>query len=314
MKFKKSLVINIPETVLDKETWGKLSDLAEKVVQLEKDSPHIMTEIQDTDCLLVNFGSSVTKEMIDAASNLKYIGVLATAFGKIDVEYAKEKGIPVANLAGYSTNSVAEFTIATILEHIRGLEIGKQRGRDKNYSELGIEAREIKGSTFGVVGLGTIGTRVAELAHGFGADVIYNSRNEKDMPQATYKNIDDVLAESDFLSINLAQTPKTEGFFDKEKLTKIKEGAVVVNTAPMEIIDIDALAERLAKGDMAFILDHSDEMTEADLVKLEPYQNCIVYPPLAYITNEAAEAKKDMFIQNMNSFLQGFPENVVNTK
>lgn len=129
--------------------------------------------------MLVNFGTAIGKEAINAASKLKYIGVMATAFGKIDTLYAKKKKIIVSNLKGYSTESVAEFIFAAILEQIRGLEEGKGRGRSRNYSEIGISANEIKDKIFGIIGLGTIGKRVAEIALGFGGYVRYWSINRK---------------------------------------------------------------------------------------------------------------------------------------
>jgi len=129
MKFKKILTIGISAASLDKEYWEKIDALADQRVELPKESPEINKELSDADCLLVAFGIPVTKEMISSAPSLKYIGVLATAYGKIDIAHAKEKSIPVANLAGYSTEAVAEFSLAALLESIRHLETGKQRGR-----------------------------------------------------------------------------------------------------------------------------------------------------------------------------------------
>ncbi len=311
MKFKKILTVGINESSLDSEYWEKIDVLADTRVGLSKDSPDIHKELVDTDCLLVLFGIPVTREMIDLAPNLQYIGVLATAYGKIDTLYAKEKSIPVCNVAGYSTEAVAEFSLAAILENIRELEVGKQRGRAGNYSEDGLEAREIRKSIFGVIGLGSIGRRVAEIAHGFGADVRYWSRQEKDTP-FKYQDADTLIAQADFISLNLAQTPETENFFDKKRIQSIKSGALVVSTVPMELVDMDALAERLAVGDITFISDHFDEMHNDSVVKLSTFKNCVIYPPMAYITNEARIAKQKTFVENIENFLNGVPTNRVN--
>lgn len=115
MAFEKVLAINIREPDLDKGYWERIDSISEKRVLLPKDSKEIMKELKDTDCLLVGFGTPVTKEHIDAAPNLKYIGVLAIAYHKVDTTYARKKGIPVTNIVGYCTESVAEFVIATIL-------------------------------------------------------------------------------------------------------------------------------------------------------------------------------------------------------
>lgn len=314
MKFSKILLIGVDETKLGADYWQRIDSLTENKLYLPKDSPEIKKNLKDIDCLLVNFGITITKEDIDSAPNLKYIGILATAYGKVDVNYAKTKGVDVCNLPGYSTESVAEFAIAAILEAIRGLEEGKKRGRAGNVSEEGISAIEIKDKLFGVIGLGNIGTRVAELALGFNADVRYWSRNRKPEIEAKgikYEELDKLISEANFISLNLAQTPDTERLFNQDRLQALKEGAVVINTAPMELVDIDALVERLKRGDITFILDHSDEMTEEDLKKLSLYPNCIIYPPIAYVSEEAKVNKQEMFTSNIENFLKGKPSNEI---
>lgn len=240
---------------------------------------------------------------------------MVTAFGKIDASHAKKRKIIISNLKGYSTESVAEFIFAAILEKIRGLEEGKIRGRNNNYSEAGISAMEFKDRVFGIVGLGTIGQRVADIGLGFGADVRYWSRSRKknyEKKGIKYEPLDTLVSKADIISVNLAQTSDTEKIFNSNLFKKIKSGAVVINTAPMELVDIDALAQRLKNKDMTFILDHSDEMTEGDLKKISKFPNCIIYPPMAYISGEAAANKKRIFIENMEGFLKGKPVNVVN--
>ncbi|HUD03875.1 MAG TPA: 2-hydroxyacid dehydrogenase [Candidatus Paceibacterota bacterium] len=315
MKFKKILTIGISTASLDEKYWKELKGLADKVISLSKDSSDIEKELSDTDCILTGFGIEINKRHIDLAKNLKYIGTLATAYGKIDVDYAKKKNIPVCNLGGYSTEGVAEFTIAAILEHIRALGEGKSRAHAGNYSEVGIKATEIKGKKFGVIGLGNIGGRVAEIAQGFGANVSYWSRSKKSVFEKQgikYQELDTLLKEADFVSINLAETKDTENFFDAKKFKLLKSGAVVINTAPMEIVNLKALTERLAKNDMTFILDHSDQMKDEDVKSLIKFKNCIVYPPIAYITDEARANKQQTFISNIENFFKGTSTNRVN--
>ena len=128
MKFKKITTIGISETSLNSEYWKKLDSLVEKRISLAKDSSDIKAELKDTDCLLVNpFAFKVDKEIIDMAPNLKYIGVLATAYGKVDYEYAASKNIIVCNIPGYSTEAVAELAFGVILENIRDLEKAKSQ-------------------------------------------------------------------------------------------------------------------------------------------------------------------------------------------
>lgn len=260
MKFKKILVYNIDRaTSLDAQSWKRIDSFTDKIVFVPKDNPTLKKELLDTDAILVNFGTTIGKEEIDSAHGLKYIGVMATAFGKIDVSHAKKKKVIVSNLKGYSTDSVAEFIFAAILEHIRSLEEGKKRTRSGNYSESGISASEIKNKVFGIVGLGTIGKRVADIALGFGAKVRYWSRTRKidyEKKGIKYQSLDTLIREADIISINLAQNKETGKIFNKKVFQKIKSGAIIINTAPMELIDIDALEQRLKIGDIIFILDH----------------------------------------------------------
>lgn len=316
MKFKKILVYNIDKSKnLDPQSWKKIESFGNKIVFVPKDDPNLKMELAETDCVLINFGTIFGKEEMESASELKYIGVMATAFGKIDNTYAKKKKIIVSNLKGYSTESVAEFIFAAILESARNLEKGKVRGRSGNYSEAGISAFEIKDKIFGIVGLGAIGKRAAEIALGFGADVRYWSRNRKkdfERNGIKYEDLDKLISEVDYLSINLAQTKDTEGILNKKRLMNVKYGAIIVNTAPMELVDINGLEQRLKKGGVTFILDHSDEMAEKDLKKLSKYKYCIIYPPIAYVSKEAADNRKKIFIGNIEAFLKGKPQNVVN--
>lgn len=311
MKFKKTVLIEINERELDKAHWDKFDSLIEKKVFLASGATNLLEELKEADCILVGHGGvEVNKQMIDTAKNAKYIGVFATGYGRLDVGYAAKKKITTCNIPGYSTESVAEFAIAVILERIRSLAEGMKRGRAGDISEKGIIAWEIKGKIFSVFGLGSIGNRVAELAAGFGADVRYWSRSKKKV-DFKYQDPDELIKESDFISLNFALNSETTNFLTSERINNIKAGAVVVNTAPMELIDFDALVERLANNDITFIFDHSDEITKEQLQTLIKFANCIIYPSMAYISNEAMLTRKDMFVGNIESFLKGFPTNVV---
>lgn len=312
MKFKKIIVTGLSESELSQKHWIVINNLTDSKIFLSPENSEFYKHLFDTDCLLVKF-NPVDKKMIDSAPDLKYIGIFATGFGKIDIEHAKKKNITVCNVPGYSTESVAEFVFAAVLEHIRELEKAKKQARKANYSESGFSAIEIKDKVFGIIGLGKIGTRVAEIAHGFGANVKYWSRSQKELKnkQIKYEDIDSLILSCDFLSLHLALTKDTDNFLNKERIAQIKKGAIVINTAPMELVDIEALEKRLQLDDMTFILDHSDEMTKEDLQKLSSYKNCIIYPPIAYISNEAGIAKREIFVSNIENYLKGSPTNNV---
>lgn len=313
--FKKALFIGIDEKTFDKKYLDRIDKVIAKRIHLPKESPEITANIKDADCLLVGFAVPVMKEHVDGAPHLKYIGTLSVAFHTVDVDYAKKKGIVVSNIAGYCTGSVAEFIIAVLLEHLRQLEEGKKRGRNKNYDFAGMSAKEIRGKVFGVFGLGSIGKRTAELALGFGADVRYWSKHRKSDYEAKgvkYEDKDSLLKNADFISLNFSLNKDTEKFLDEKAFQTIKLGAVIIDTVPMESVDLDALIKRLEKGDITFIFDHSDEMKQEDLDRLSKYKNCIIYPPIAFISDEARINKQEIFISNLENFLSGNPSNVVN--
>lgn len=313
MKFKKALIINISEDKLDPIYWGKLDKLVGNRVHLSKDSPQILKELPDTDCILTGFQIDVGRKEIDATPNLKYVSVLATAYGKIDTDYAKKKGIIVSNVPGYATESVAEFVFAVILDKIREISKAKERGSKGDYSEVGLKATEIKDKIFAVIGLGRIGKRVTEIAKGFGADVRYWSEHrKKDLEKKSikYQDADSLISQADIISLHLAETPQTKHFLNKKRINSIRLGSLIVSTVPNEITDLVALENRLKKGDITFIMDHADELDPKDASILSKYKNCIIYPPIGYISDEARIAKQEIFIGNMKGFLNGKPQNV----
>lgn len=310
MKFKKIVFLGYNGEELEKKHWDKIDSLTDEKVLLSADDPFSDKHLRNADCLLIRLGAKISKDLMDKTPNLKYIGMLGTGVGGIDIAYAARKNIVVCNIADYATEGVAEFTFGVILDYLRELERGKKQARDNNYSEVTFTGTEIKGKSFGIIGLGNIGARTAEIARCFGAKVRYWSKNKKQ--GFKYQEVEDLLKESDIITINLALTPETKGFLDKERIQMIKEGALVVNPSPMELVDLPALVTRLEKKDMGFILDHSDEMSEEQISKLKPLKNCIIYPPIAYTTHEATELKKGIFVDNLENFLKGESTNIVN--
>lgn len=310
MSFKKAVLINISDDHFTEKYWEKLDSIIESKVSLSRDDPNLMAELKDCDCLLLGFQVDVGKEIFDAAPNLKIINILATAYGTVDLDIAAQRNIPVCNLAGYSTESVAEFTIAAFLYQMRNIEEGLKRARSGNYDFAGITARELKGSEFGVIGLGSIGGRVAELAAGFGANVSYWSRNKKDVP-FEYKELDELLKTCTYISVNVAEDEETKGLLNSENLPLIKPESIVFSTVPPSVVDTDALVERMLKKDITFISDHPDEMSEDELAKIKDLKGVVLYPPIAFLSDEATIAKQEIFIANLTGFLEGQVQNKV---
>jgi len=314
--FKKILLLNFDKTALKPEHWRRIDAISKEKILLNADSSDVKKHLATTDCLFLKVGMGADKTFIDTMPHLTYIGVFGTAFGHINTTYAAKKGIAVCNIAGYSTESVAEFVFGALLEHIREITRAKIQAKTGNYSESSYTGTEIKGKTFGVIGLGNIGKRVAEIAEkGFGANVLYWSHKRKKEAEKIgikYTKVDTLLKTSDIISLHISFNSETKGFLNTKRIAMIKSGAIVINTAPMELIDIPALETRLKKGDMTFILDHSDELDPKDAKRLSKYKNCILYPPIAYTTKEATNLKQEIFISNLENFLKGKPTNKIN--
>lgn len=311
MKLHKIVCLNFTGSELEDNYWQQLDDLAEVRVIASQDE---LASHADTDALLVKLGAKVPRETIDRLPNLKYIGMLGTGYGGIDTAYASTKGVIVTNIADYATEGVAEFTFGILLEYYRDLAKARLQAKSGNYSD-DFTGGEIKGKKFGVVGLGNIGRRTAELAQAFGAQVSYWSNNRKPDVEAQgiqYQDLDDLLTRSDIITLNMAYNSATEGIINADRINKLRKHSIVINPSPMELIDFNALLSRLEKEDIVFMLDHSDEMTEDQLQALQPLHHTIVYPAIAYLTREASELKKQIYIDNVKGFLGGKPTNQVN--
>ncbi|MBI4092406.1 MAG: hypothetical protein HY420_00605 [Candidatus Kerfeldbacteria bacterium] len=312
MRFTKVVVVGIDETKLEPAYWQRIESLADVLQRVDVVGEKLVV---DADCLLVGFETVVDAVTIEKMPNLKYIGVLGTAYDRVDVAAAKDRGVIVTNLPGYSTEAVAEWVFGVLLEHLRNLSRAKQEAAKGNYGPAGFSGSEIMGKVFGVVGLGRIGTRVVEIALGFNADVRYWSRtrkNEMETRGVKYEELDELVRQADFLSLHVTGTSDTENLLNRERIMGMKTGAIIVNTVSMRTIDVDALEERLKRGDVTLIRMHSRSLTGEQWKRLSRYQNMVVYPAFTNVTNEANQAREEMFVRNVERFLAGKPENVIN--
>lgn len=312
MRLQKLVCLGFTGSELEDNYWKKVDQFVEKrVLVAGKDEINNNT---DADGILVKLGSKVDKDIIDIFPNLKYIGMLGTGYGGIDTAYATSRGIIVTNIADYATESVAEFTLGVLLEYLRDIAKARKQAKDGNYSD-DFTGGEIKGKKFGVIGLGDIGKRTAQLAQAFGAEVCYWSRNRKEDYEKNgikYCELDELISNSDIITLNLALNSETEGIISAERIKNIKHHAIFINPSPMELVSFGALVDRLKENDIIFMLDHSDEMTDEQLKLLQPLENAIVYPAIAYLSREADQLKKHIYIDNLKNYLNGTPSNKVN--
>lgn len=311
----KALFVDFKEGDIEPKYFDRIKQLFNSTEFISRDNPKLLTSLKDTDAVLVKISTKVDKEFIDACPKLKYVGVCSTAFDAIDAKYARSKNIDVCNLDGYSTGAVSEFFFAALFEQARELERAKLQARKEDYSFDKFLGMELQNRVLGVVGAGKIGSRIAQIGLGIGMKVVYFSKTSKPEIEklgAKKMELDDVLSQSDFVSLNLALNAETKGIINRDKINLLKKGCIFISLAPPSLIDQEVMMEKAGKGDITFIFDHSDDI-EASLAKrfLET-KNCIVYPPTAFRTEEANIARWETFVGNTENFVKGKPQNVVN--
>lgn len=251
------------------------------------------------------------KEALDKASSLKYLCVAFTGVDHVDIDTCREKGIAVSNCAGYSTESVAELAIGMMLSLYRKLAEGKDAAAHGK-TGAGLRGIEIKDRTVGIIGIGAIGYRTANLAKAFGAKVIgYNRSHSHD--DITYTDLNTLLQTSDIVSIHLPLTKDTKHFIDKDKLSLMKKDAILINTARGGIIDNEALAEALKKGEIAGagidVFDMEPPLPEDYPLLSAPHT--VLTPHVGFDTEEAMERRAAIVADNLRSFVEGKQKNII---
>lgn len=277
---------------------------------LPKDQEDLGNRLEKAD-LAVIANYPLKKEALAKAPSLKYLCVAFTGVDHVDIDYCREKGIAVSSCAGYSTESVAELTFGMILALYRKLADGDKAARNggTNASLRGIE---IKGRTFGIIGTGAIGARVAELAKAFGAHVIGYNRSHK-LENMEYTDLDTLLKTSDIVSVHLPLTPETRHILDAKKFSLMKKSAILINTARGGVIDNKALADCLRNGTIAGAgIDVFDG--EPPLPKDYPLlqaPNLVLTPHVGFDTEEAMDRRAVIVFDNLESYLAGKQKNTI---
>jgi D-3-phosphoglycerate dehydrogenase len=213
----------------------------------------VIADIADVDVLIMRVDPKIDQEIIDAAKNLKMIGVCSVGLNHIDMEYAKSKGIQVFNAPGLNANAVAELTISKMLDISRGTFTANYDVKVKHeWDKYKFNGRELRGKTLGVMGFGRIGQRVGELARAFGMTIVaydpYLPAHVFGEQCATSVSIPELLQVSDFISIHLPLTPETKDLFNKESLAGMKNDAVVLNMSRGGIVNEKDMYEALVAG------------------------------------------------------------------
>ena len=261
----------------------------------------------------------ITKEVMDACPNIKYIGLFATGFNNVDTEYAAKKGITVCNAGQYSTEAVAQQTFAFILDRfsrIRDYDTAVKNGeweRSPSFSYFPIPTAELSGKTLSIVGFGSIGRKVAEIGSAFGMKIVVCTRTEpKDCPYEV-ADLYTAAEKADVLTFHCPLTDKTAGMVSSELLSRMKSTAILINTARGGIVREADLAEALNTGRLAgACLDVLEKEPMSPDTPLKAAKNCIITPHTAWAAFETRQRLVDIVCENVRAWQQGSPQNKVN--
>lgn len=313
------IVVTDAKTIADDVSFFEpLKELGELVLyQLTK--PEEMVEhISDADIVLCN-KTHLGRENLGKCENLKYIGLFATGYNNIDIEYARELDITVCNAGSYSTDAVAQHTFALILDHYSKVKeydaFVKDGGwtRSEVFSPFIYRMNELSGKTIGIVGYGSIGKKVADIAKVFGMKVLAYNRSEKQDEGVTFVDFETLVSSSDIVSVHCPLNNESEKMFNYEIFSKFKQKNLFINTARGGIIDEMDLVRALREGIV--------NAAAIDALTIEPMEknhsfldapNITITPHVAWAPVETRQRLLEIVCDNIACYMEGVPKNVVN--
>lgn len=302
-------------------SWVGLEALGEVTVYDRTKPEEVVERIGDAEVVYTN-KTPITRDTLDQCGNIRFIGVLATGYNIIDIEAAKEKGIPVSNIPTYGTAAVSQFAIALLLElchHIGEHSDAVKNGewtRNPDWCFWKHPLVELAGKTMGIIGFGRIGQDTGKIAQALGMKVLAfdaYKRPELESETCRYADLDTLLAESDVISLHCPLFPDTEGIINKDTIAKMKTGVMIINDSRGPLIVEEDLRDALNSGKVAG--------AALDVVSTEPIKmdnpllsakNVILTPHIAWAPKESRQRLMDIAVENLQCFVDGAPQNVVN--
>lgn len=306
--------LGVPEATLDAHV-RPLLEMGHTFEAYSRDAD-INTQIaraKDADVIMIA-NMPLKGEVISACNKLKFIDVAFTGVDHVDLDACRAKGIKVSNASGYSNESVAELTVCMALSLLRNVPQVDARCRAGGTKD-GLVGTELRGKTVGIVGVGAIGKRTAELFHAFGCTILGNKRHvsgdEPDYIQ--FVSLDELLTKSDVVSLHCPLNDSTRGLIGQENIAKMKQSAILINASRGPVVDSQALAEALnAKCLGGAGIDVFE--TEPPLATDHPLlhsRNTIVTPHIAFASAESMNIRCDIVFESLKKWLDGQQINVI---
>lgn len=304
-------------------SWAPLEALGELTVYDRTpvdDQEEIIRRIGQAEVVITN-KTPVSRAALEACPSVKYITLLATGYNVVDVDFARQRGIPVSNVPSYGTASVAQFAIAMLLEichhvahHDQGVHAGKW-GESGDWCYWDYPLIELSGKTLGVIGFGRIGRQTGAIAQALGMEVLaYDSHP---CPQgealARYVSLDQLLSSSDVIALHCPLFPETQGIINREAIAKMKDGVILLNNSRGQLVVEQDLADALNAGKIY--------AAGLDVVSTEPIRpdnpllsarNCILTPHISWAPKESRQRILACTVENVRSYQQGRVANRVN--
>lgn len=298
--------------------WDELAAFGELTVYERTARDEVVSRIKDAEIVFLN-KTPVDASVFEQCKKLRMIGVLATGYNIVDIAAAKAHGVTVCNVPGYSTGAVAQMTFALLLEmtqhvgeHSQAVHAGQWQSCP-DFCFWNAPLTELAGKTLGIVGYGAIGQAVGRIAQAFGMQLLVTARHEKPVPEgAAFVTLEELLTRADVVTLHCPQTAENLHMIDAAALAKLKEGALLLNTARGGLIDEQAVADALKRGKLAGY--------GADVVSKEPIAadnplltapNCYLTPHIAWAPKETRLRLHHIAAENLRAFLNGTPQNVV---
>jgi len=278
--------------------------------------------VKDADIIIAN-KAALNERTLKQAPNVKFIGEFATGFDNVDLAYCKSRGIKVANVVDYSTDSVAQHTFALtfyVLEKLHHYDHYVKDGEyasQSRFSNFDLSFTELAGKTWGIIGMGNIGRKVASIAKAFGCKVIFHSITGKssvtEYQQVTF---DELLKESDFLSLHCPLSDLSRGLINYDALSKMKSSSILINVARGPVVNDKDLAKALNEGLIAgagLDVTGTEPINSTNpLSEIKDSDKLIITPHMAWASTEARTRCVEENIKNIEAFLQGIDRNIVN--
>ena len=303
-------------------SWEALREFGELTVydRTPYDDAEIARRIGDAEVVFTN-KCPIRRAVFDACPNLRFISVLATGYNIVDVACAAEKGIPVSNVPTYGTAAVGQFAIALLLElchHTAHHDAAVHAGRweqNPDWCFWDYPLIELDGKTMGIIGFGRIGRTTGRIAKALGMTVLATGSRETEEGRtiAAYVDLDTLLARSDVIVLHCPLFPETEGMINRESISRMKDGVILINNSRGQLIVEQYLADALNSGKIA--------AAGLDVVSTEPIRgdnplltarNCLITPHISWAPKEARQRIMDCSLRNLRAWLAGGPVNVVN--